>query len=577
MHSVDSVTVEVLRGALTYIAEEMGVSLRKSAYSPNIKERLDYSCAIFDSKGRLIAQAEHIPVHLGSLSYAIKMFLKEYKETLDEGDMALFNDPYISGTHLPDITLVAPVYYGDELVAYVANKAHHSDVGGKAPGSLSGDATEIFQEGIIVPPVKFVEKGKVNRDLARFIISNVRTPEVRMGDLRAQIAANNLGVRRVLNIAERYGLETLNSAMNAIMDYSEARMRARIKEMPEGTYEAEDFLEDTGVEDKPVRIKVKIRVEGSNITFNYDGTDPQVEGPINAPLGVTLSGVYFALISITDPTIPVNDGCFRPVKVIVPEGCILNPKKPAPVAGGNVETSQRNVDVLFKAFSKIVPEKVCAAGQGTMNNVCVGGVDPETGEQWTFYETIAGGYGGRYGMDGADAVHVHMTNTMNTPIEAIEASYPIRFLEYRIRRDSGGPGRWRGGCGVERSWMLLAPSATLSILAERTKTSPWGLFGGKPGAKGEYLIKKADGRIVKLKSKCVIKMKRGDVLVIRTPGGGGYGDPLLRDPRLVLKDVLDDKVSIESAARDYGVVINPKDMSIDWRATENLRERLKMR
>ena len=571
---VDPVTLEVVMGALTYIAEEMGIALRNSAYSPNIKERMDHSCAIFDPERRLVAQAEHIPVHLGSMSYAVKMGLEHFREALGDGDMILFNDPYYSGTHLPDMTLIAPVYHEGELVAYVANKAHHSDVGGKTPGSLAGDATELFQEGIIIPPVKFVKAGEIDGELAELILSNVRTPKITMGDLRAQIAANNLGARRILELVEKYGVKRLHSAMEAVMDYSERRMRAEIGRMPEGSYEAEDYLEDTGVSDDPVKIKVKITIKGTNITFDYTGTDPQVEGPVNAPLGVTISGIYFTLICVTDPTIPINDGCYRPVSVIVPEGCLLNPRRPAPVAGGNVETSQRNVDVLLRAFAKIVPERVCAAGQGTMNNISVGGIDPETGRPWTFYETIAGGYGARLGMDGVDGIHVHMTNTMNTPIETIESYYPIRFLRYCLRRDSGGPGKWRGGCGIERSWMLLAPSATLSILAERSKIPPWGLFGGKPGAPGEYLLIKSSGETIRLRSKCTVRMERGDILVIRTPGGGGYGNPLERDPKLVLRDVLDGLVSLDSARRDYGVVINPETMELDLEATRKLREKL---
>jgi N-methylhydantoinase B len=572
---VDPVTVEVVKGALIYTAEEMGIALRKSAYSPNIKERMDHSCAIFDPEKRTVAQAEHIPVHLGSMAYAVRKGLEHYGKRLEEGDMLLFNDPYLSGTHLPDITLIAPAYYEGELVAYLANKAHHSDVGGKAPGSLAGDTTELFQEGIIISPVRFVKGGEIDEELSELILSNVRTPKVRMGDLRAQIAANALGIRRMLDLAEEHGVEKLHAAMEEIMGYSEKRMRSEIDRMPEGTYEAEDFLEDTGVGEEPVKIKVRITIEKDEITFDYTGTDPQVEGPINAPLGVTLSGVYFTLISVTDPTIPINDGCYRPVKVVVPEGCLLNPVKPAPVAGGNVETSQRNADVLLRAFAEIVPEKVCAAGQGTMNNVSIGGIDPKTGRPWAFYETIAGGYGGRRGIDGVDGVQVHMTNTMNTPIEAIELAHPIRFMTYQLRCDTGGPGKWRGGCGLERSWMLLAPSATLSILAERNKIQPWGLFGGKPGALGEYFLKKADGSIVKLKSKCTIKMTKGDTLIIRTPGGGGYGDPYEREPSLVLIDVVNGLVSSESARRDYGVAVDEDHMTVDLEATERLRKRRK--
>ena len=567
---VDPVTIEVIKNALIYTAEEMGITLRNSAYSPNIKERMDFSCTIFDNKKRLAAQAEHIPVHLGSMQLAVQKGLEKFKGELEEGDMLLLNDPYISGTHLPDLTLIHPIFYNGEIIAYAANKAHHSDVGGKSPGSMAADAAEIFQEGIIIPPVKLVKRRKVDRELANLILSNVRTPHVRLGDLRAQIAANLRGEKRVLELVEKYGVKTLEVAMEKIMGYSEKRIRNEIKRMPKGSCSAEDYLENAGTSNKRVRIKVTVAVKEDELIIDYTGTDKQVDGPINAVLGVTLSGVYYVLRCLTDPSIPMNAGCFRPVKVKVPKGCLMNPVPPAPVAGGNVETSQRNVDVLLKAFSKIVPEKVCAACQGTMNNVAVGGLNNGKGETWTFYETIAGGFGGRQGMDGVDAVHSHMTNTMNTPIEAIETIYPIRFLTYKLREDSGGPGKWRGGVGLERSWILLASSATLSLLAERTKIAPWGLYGGKPGAKGEfYLVKK--GKHVKLKSKSTVKMEKGDIFIARTPGGGGYGKPYERDPELVLRDVLNGLVSVESARKNYGVIIDPKVMKIDWELTRKLR------
>jgi len=553
---LDTITVAVIKGALIYTAEEMGIVLRNSAYSPNIKERMDFSCTIFDSEKRLAAQAEHIPVHLGSMQLAIQKGLEKFKGKLEDGDMILFNDPYISGTHLPDITLICPIFYKDKIIAYSANKAHHSDVGGKAPGSMAGDATEIYQEGIVIPPVKFVKKNVIDKEIVSILLSNIRTPEIRMGDLRAQMAANILGKRRILELVDRYGTETLHKAMEEIMNYSERRMRIEISRMPKGSYSAVDYLENTGTSNKKVKIQVTITVEKNRLLIEYSGTDKQVNGPVNAVLGVTLSGVYYVLRCLTDPSIPMNDGCYRPVKMHVPEGTLMNPTLPAPVAGGNVETSQRNVDVLLKVFAQILPEKVCAACQGTMNNIAVGGINPENGKSWTFYETIAGGFGGRKGIDGVDAVHSHMTNTMNTPIEAIETVYPIRFLKYELRKNSGGPGKWRGGVGLERSWMLLAPSATLSVLAERTKMPPWGLYGGKPGAKGEYYIIKPNGKRIKLKSKCTIKMEKGDVFIVRTPGGGGYGKPFERSPELVHRDLLDDLVSLEAAKKDYGAVRN---------------------
>ena len=573
--TVDPVTIEVIKGSLIYAAEEMGIALRNSGYSPNIKERMDFSCTIFDHKRRLVSQAEHIPVHLGSMAWGIQEGLKHFIGDLEEGDMILFNDPYIGGTHLPDITLISPIFFKKEIIGYAANKAHHSDVGGKAPGSMAGDATDLYQEGIIIPPVKFVAKGKINEDLAHLIISNVRTPDIRMGDLRAQMAANIIGERRVLEIVKKYGVKTVQESMEEIMNYSEKMMRTEIDNIPDGCYEAEDYLENTGVNDKPVKIKVAVTIKGSNIKVDYTGTDGQVDGPVNAVWGVTLSGVYYTLKCITDPTIPMNDGCFRPVEVYAPKGTIMNPVPPAAVAGGNTETSQRNVDVLLKAFAQIIPKRVCAACQGTTNNVSIGGMNPKTGKPWSFYETIAGGFGGRYGIDGVDAIHTHMTNTMNTPIEAVEGIYPLRFLTYALRMDSGGQGKWRGGVGVERSWMLLAPSATLSILAERTIIPPWGLYGGKPGGKGKYLIRKPDGKEIVLKSKCTIRMDMGDILIVKTPGGGGYGDPLERDPKSVLMDMINGLVSLDSAKNDYGIFIKPKTMEINLKETQKLREKMK--
>jgi N-methylhydantoinase B len=566
----DATTVEVIKGALIYAAEEMGIALRKSAYSPNIKERMDHSCALFDHHRRLIAQAEHIPVHLGSMALAVREGLSQYVGSLGEGDMLLLNDPYISGTHLPDLTLIAPIFYEGALVGYAANKAHHTDVGGRAPGSLAGDATELYQEGLIIPPVKYVRKGDIDPEISLLIRSNVRTPEVQMGDLRAQIAANNTGIRRFTELMDEYGAETVHSAMEAVMDYSERRMRAEIRAMPDGVYEAEDWMEDTGTGGDPAKITVTVSIEGDGIRFDYSGTSPQVEGPVNAPLGVTLAGVFFTLISVTDPTIPVNDGCFRPIGLHVPEGCMMNPVRPAPVAGGNVETSQRNVDVLMKALAEAVPEKVPAASQGTMNNVSIGGIR-EDGTPWTFYETIGGGSGGRPGSDGVDGVHVNMTNTMNTPIEALEAYLPLRFEGYALRADSGGPGRWRGGCGIERSWTLRSPKATLSILAERTKIPPWGLHGGLPASLGEYELVRGDGSVKRLPPKCTILLKQGDRLVIRTPGGGGYGSPLERPLDLVLEDVVNGLVSLEAAEKHYGVVIDRSNMRVSPRATDRLR------
>ncbi len=568
---VDLVTVEIIRGALIYAAEEMGIALRNSAYSPNIKERLDFSCAVFDSKKRLVAQAEHIPVHLGSLGWAVKEGIESFNGDLKSGDMILLNDPYIAGTHLPDMTLIAPVFYKEELIGYTANKAHHSDVGGKVPGSMAPDATDLYQEGLIVPPVRLLKQGKIDKEILSLLISNVRTPEVQMGDFQAQVAANTSGKRRLKALAEEHGVERLNQAIEQAMNESEKLTRASIAKMPAGKYEAEDFIESTGTTDEHVKIKVIITVSKNGLSFDYTGTGSQVEGPVNAVYGVTLSGVYYVTRCFTGPDIPMNEGCLRPIKVHVPLGCILNPLRPAPVAGGNVETSQRNADVLLRAFAMILPERALAASQGTMNNVAIGGKNPETGKAWTYYETIAGGWGGRNGLDGVDAIHTHMTNSMNTAIEVLESLYPIRFLKYEMRKDSGGAGNWRGGVGLERSWQLLGSSATLSVLAERTVIPPAGIYGGKDGGKGEFLIRKAEGTEIRLKSKTSIKLEQGDVFIARTPGGGGYGNPLKRDPRAVLKDFINGFVSLESAKKDYGVVIDKDANEVNWETTKRLR------
>jgi N-methylhydantoinase B len=552
---VDFTTVEVIKGALIYAAEEMGIALKKSAYSPNIKERMDHSCALFNHRRELVAQAEHIPVHLGSMALAVRLGLETYTGGLGPGDMLLLNDPYISGTHLPDLTLIAPIFHGDTVIGYAANKAHHTDVGGKTPGSLAADASELYQEGLIIPPVKLIEGGRMNQDLANLIRSNVRTPDVQMGDIRAQVAANNTGARRVSELVGQYGVETLHASMDSVMDQSERRMRQELSAMPDGVYSAVDYLEDILPGGGDVQIAVTVTKQGDAVAFDYAGTSPQVERPVNAPLGVTMAGIYFTLISVTDPTIPVNDGCFRPVILRVPEGCLMNPRRPAPVAGGNVETSQRNVDAIMKAFNQIVPGKVPAASQGTMNNITIGGL-LDDGSLWTFYETIGGGSGARPNGDGVDGVHINMTNTMNTPVEALESYLPLSFQAYRLRPDSGGPGKYRGGCGIERTWTLTSRKATLSIMAERNKIRPWGLRGGQPAAPGVYTLIRADGQAMKLPSKCTVEIHHGDTLMILTPGGGGYGDPMERAPELVLRDVVNGLVSPDEARRSYGVTVD---------------------
>jgi N-methylhydantoinase B len=531
----DPILVEVIRNALLYASEEMGIVVRNASFSPNIKERLDHSCALFDSQGRLIAQAEHIPVHLGSLPVGVEntlTHLQEHLQRLEEGDMLVVNNPYIAGTHLNDITLIRPIFFERQLVGYASSKAHHTDVGGRVPGSISSDATEVFQEGLILPPVKLMLKNAFQDDIAQIICANSRTPTARMGDLRAQVAGNLRGELRLQELLARYGLPLFQAATERILNESELRLRQQLAALPPGRYEAEDQLDDTGQTDQPVRLKVAVTLSNGTISFDYTGTDPQVPAPLNAVWGVTLSAVYYVLRSVTDHTIPMNAGCFRPVSVYAPEGTVLNPRYPAPVAGGNVETSMRNADLLLQAFAQIVPDRVPACSGGTMTNLMAGGDD------WAFYETIGVGMGGRPGLDGIDGIQTNMTNTLNTPIETMERHFPLLMTRYEFREQSGGAGQWRGGCGLERGFRLLAERATASILSDRARFAPPGLQGGQPGKTGEHYIFRqgAPDQPERLRAKTTVTLHQGDELLVKTPGGGGFGPPVQRDPALRAQD-----------------------------------------
>ena len=519
---MDPVTLEILKNAFTAVPEEMGAVLKRTAYSPNIKERMDASCAVFDVQGRMLAQAEHIPVHLGAMPLTVERALRDV-ENLYDGDQIVVNDPYHGGSHLPDLTLIKPVFYDVELVGYVVNRAHHADVGGMAPGSMPGNSTEIFQEGLIIPPCKLVVKGKENEDVFAIINANTRTPAERVGDIRAQIAANNLGAQRMAELIRKYGTDTYNEFAARIIAYSEKRMRHALAEMPDGTYTAEDFLDDDGIADQPVKIAVAITISGSTIAINFDGTAPQRTGNVNAPYAVTLSAVYYVMRCVTDPEIPPNHGCYLPLTVNVPVGSVLNPDPPAAVSSGNVETSQRIVDVLLLALHKALPDRIPAQSQGTMNNVAIGGQTDNSVARFTYYETIAGGQGALPYKDGEDGIHTHMTNTANTPIEALELSYPLRVERYELIPGSGGTGKFRGGLGIRRAVKVLVVNATLSIQSERRKYPPKGLRGGEHGRVGKnYLMR--DKTRLDLPAKVTMQLEEGDIVVIETPGGGGYGN-----------------------------------------------------
>jgi N-methylhydantoinase B len=512
----DPTTLEIYRALFTSVAEEMGIALRRTAFSPNIKERRDYSCAVFDAKGRVIAQGDHMPVHLGSMPMAVAAALGVV--AFAPGDVVAVNDPFAGGTHLPDVTLVMPVVKGRRILFYVANRAHHADIGGATPGSM-GLATDIYGEGIRIPPIRLVRNGTVDGDTMRLLLANVRGNVERRGDFDAQIGSLKTGATRLLEIVERRGEREATEYAAQLIDYSARLMRHTIASIPDGVYEAEDALDDDGVEDRPVTIAVRVSVKGERATVDFNGSSPQVIGAINAVEAITVSAVSYVFRCLVGSEVPASAGLMEPIQVIAPRGTVVNANPPASVAGGNVETSQRIVDVLFKALSQALPDRIPAASQGTMNNLTIGGIDTRSGQghEFSYYETVAGGMGARPSLDGMSGVHTHMTNSLNTPAEALEYAYPLRVREYRLRRGSGGEGKQRGGDGVVREIETIVP-ARMSLLADRRKRGPYGLYGGAEGARG---VNKVNGQTIAAKGSH--ELKAGDRIRIESPGGGGWG------------------------------------------------------
>ena len=519
MKTIDPVQLEIFKSLFHSIAEEMGATLKRTAFSPNIKERRDYSCALFNAKGDMIAQGDHMPVHLGSMPLSVKAAIE--RRDIQPGDMIVLNDPYAGGTHLPDITLVSGVFQKGTLRFYVASRAHHSDVGGMSPGSMP-IAEEIYQEGLRIPPVKLVSRGAINRDVWDLVLCNVRTPLEREGDLSAMFASNRTGERRLLEVVAKYGWNSVDRCVREILNYSERMTRLAIRAIPDGEYEAEDFLDDDGVSNRPIRIAVRMKVQGDQVEIDFSKSDPQVQGSVNSVYAITASAVFYVFRTLVDIPIPSNAGGMRPIRLIAPEGTIVNARPPAAVCGGNVETSQRIVDVLYKCLAIALPQRIPAASQGTMNNLTFGGADPRTGQPVAYYETVCGGMGARPQLDGISGVHTHMTNSMNTPVEAFEHSYPARIVRYSLRRNSGGAGRNRGGDGVVREIRFLARTQ-VTVLSDRRKFPPYGQSGGSSGKTGHNAIRRADGRIEEMPGKFTAWLEPGDVLSIETPGGGGWG------------------------------------------------------
>jgi N-methylhydantoinase B len=530
----DPIKLELYKNRFASIAEEMGMVLRRTAYSPNIKERLDFSCAIFDSSGQMIAQAAHIPVHLGAMPVSVKTAIQRL--SFQAGDVVILNDPFSGGSHLPDITLITPVFVevepsGDDyllstrdristqLFGFVASRAHHADVGGITPGSMPL-STEIYQEGVIIPPLKLLEAGKLNQGLFDLLLGNVRTPEERAGDLRAQLAANTKGVARMLEVVERYGQIEVEHYMSGLLQYAEKMTRTLITDLPDGDYYFEDHLDNDGITEDPVKIVVTVKIIGDEALVDFSGSSPQVKGSVNSVYAVTLSATLYVFRALIGLDIPANSGCLVPITVTAPAGTVVNANRPAAVAGGNVETSQRITDVLLGALAQAAPLRIPAASQGTMNNLVIGGWDRERQKAYTYYETIGGGMGASATSPGADAIQCHMTNTLNTPIEALEYAYPLRVRCYAIRRGSGGRGRQSGGDGIIREIELLS-DAQLTLLTERRKFAPFGARGGDPGKPGRNILLR-NGVERMLPGKASLSVQAGDILRIETPGGGGF-------------------------------------------------------
>jgi N-methylhydantoinase B len=542
----DPIELEIFKNFFHSIAEEMGAALRRTAFSPNIKERRDYSCAVFDRAGEVIAMGDHMPVHLGSMPMSVRAAIAACD--MRPGDVVMLNDPFRGGTHLPDITLVAPVYgeshprprsgeAANHPDFYVASRAHHSDVGGTYPGSM-GLCREIYQEGLRIPPVRLMREGEMDRDVMALLLNNVRTAEEREGDLGAQIAACHTGAQRLREVCRRYGIIRVTRAGRGLMEYSEKFMRAFLHQVPPGKYRAEDFLDNDGIRDEPVKIAVTVNVWGRVrhsvpprlvprqpvVTVDFTGSDRQVEGSVNAVEAITYSACFYVFRCLLADDVPATAGLMRPIQMIAPEGTIVNARPPAAVAGGNVETSQRIVDVLLRALAQAVPDRIPAAASGTMNNLTIGGIDPRTCQPFAYYETIAGGMGARPTQPGVSGVHTHMTNSLNTPAEALEYAYPLRVRRYSLRPGSGGGGKHRGGDGIIREIEVLT-DCEVTLLADRRTRPPWGLAGGKAGAAGRASVTRRDGSVEEMPGKFSTRLQTGDRIRIESPGGGGWGVP----------------------------------------------------
>ena len=563
----------MIRNALVEATEEMSVSLQRTSYSTNIKTRLDYSCAYVDARGRMVAQAFCQPAHLVTIGRLVPRAVDEYgAENLEPGDVLLVNDPHRQASHLNDVFLISPFFYREEPAGYVSNTCHHVDVGGGAPASI-GAFREIYQEGFILPVVKLVCRGEIDAEILKLFLANVRAKKEVAGDLRAQIAANNMGMRRLSALFDRYGRDTLNFYIDKLLEYTEQRARSELERLPRGTFEAEGWLDDDGISDRPVHLKARVTLDGRTIRFDFTGSDRQRAAPMNSNLTQTFTACVYVLKCLLDPDIPVNEGLYQLIEVIAPPASVVNARRPGAIVGG-WEVSVRLCEVLFKALAPALPDSVPAGTKGMICQVGFGGRDPHSGEYYSYYETAGGGYGGRSRTDGPDAVQTHFQNTQNAPIEEIESNYPVRITRYGLIPDSEGPGRFRGGLGLCREYVFVGHEPSYTILADRVRFPAWGLFGGRSGKTARYVLIGENGE-TDLPSKTTVQLEKGQSVRLESCGGGGYGSPYERDPEQVLADVRQEKISPLRAREEYGVAVTGNE--IDIVETERLRTRMKER
>jgi N-methylhydantoinase B len=564
--------LEIFRHRLESIVEEMGVTLQRTAYSTNIKIRRDHTCALFDADLRHVAQHDIAPQHIGTLISLVPSAIRNLSLDLEPGDGVLINDPYQGNgaLHLPDVVLICPLFVDGEIVAYAANSAHHVDIGGSSGGGIPPTSTELYEEGLILPGIRAVRDWEYEDNVLSLVTRNVRGTEQRRGDYEAQLGANRIGQERYRELVAERGREAVDDSIDGLLDYTERRLRSAIADLPDGRYHAEDAMDGDGIVDEPVRLSLAVEVDGSDVTFDFTGTAAENVGPLNCTPALAFAGALYAVMALLGADYPKNDGFYRPFETITPEGTMVNPSQDSPVAGG-AEIAVRIGDLVLEALADALPEETIAAGKGTIVNLSYSGVDPRTDDDYVYYETVAGGYGARATKDGMEAVQAHFQNTANSPIEELESEIPLYVRRYELIPDSAGPGRTRGGLGVRRDMEFYDHEASFTVLADRATSPPRGLFGGRNGATARYCVNPDGADPVDLGSKQQVALAPGDVASVQTPGGGGYGDPLERDPEAVREDVVNGKVSVDRAREAYGVVVDPETGEVDEAATAERR------